>query len=118
MTRSIFVFGSNRAGRHGAGAALYALKQKGAILLQGEGLQGDSYGIPTKDERIQTLPIEAIKDHVNTFIAFAASRPDLEFDITPIGCGLAGYKRDQIRPLFANMPSNCHFNKTWNDPDG
>jgi hypothetical protein len=45
----IFVFGSNLAGRHGAGAALAALKDHGAIYGRGEGLQGQSYAIPTKD---------------------------------------------------------------------
>lgn len=113
----IFVFGSNLAGRHGAGAALYALKNKGAVLFQGEGLQGESYGIPTKDMRIQTLPLDRIKKHVEEFKAFARSRPDLTFDVTPIGCGLAGYKRDQIRPFFDGMPDNCRFNVTWNEAD-
>src|SRR5262245_53580931 len=42
----IFVFGSNLAGRHGKGAALYAKQHHGAICGQGEGLQGDSYAIP------------------------------------------------------------------------
>lgn len=114
----IFVFGSNLAGRHGAGAALYALKNKGAVLFQGEGLQGESYGIPTKDERIQTLPLDRIAAHVEDFKAFARSRPDLTFDVTPIGCGLAGYKREQIRPFFADMPDNCRFAETWDEPDG
>jgi hypothetical protein len=113
----IFVFGSNLAGRHGAGAALYAAKNRGAIYGQGIGLQGTSYGIPTKDRQIETLPLSEIRRHVNDFIVFAKSRPDLTFDITPIGCGLAGYKRAQIKPMFEGMPANCRFNKTWEDPD-
>ena len=36
----VFVFGSNEAGRHGAGAARVALKSHGAIYGQGEGPQG------------------------------------------------------------------------------
>ncbi len=113
----IFVFGSNLAGRHGAGAARFALDHKGAIYGQGVGPQGLSYGIPTKDERIETLPIERIAGYVAEFIAFAKAHPEMMFDITPIGCGLAGYKRRQIRPLFDGMPANCRFNKTWDDPD-
>lgn len=113
----IFVFGSNLAGRHGAGAAKFAVINHGAIMGQGIGLQGTSYGIPTKDHRIETLPLSAIAKHVSIFLEFAKSRPDLTFDITPIGCGLAGYKRPQIRPMFDGMPANCRFNKTWEDPD-
>jgi len=56
----IFVFGSNRAGRHGNGAALAARRQHGAIYGQGEGLQGQSYAIPTKDEKLKTLGLDAI----------------------------------------------------------
>lgn len=113
----IFVFGSNLAGRHGAGAARFALDHKGAIYGQGVGLQGMSYGIPTKDERIETLPLGWIAGYVAEFIAFAKAHPDMTFDITPIGCGLAGYKRHQIRPLFDGITTNCRFNKTWDDLD-
>lgn len=114
----IFVFGSNLAGRHGAGAAKYALKRKGAIYGQGIGLQGKSYAIPTKDRNIRTLPLSEIKKYVSEFKKFAASRQDLSFYITPIGCGLAGYKRSQIEPLFNNISSNCVFAETWNDHIG
>lgn len=113
----IFVFGSNLAGRHGAGAALYARKHRGAIYGQGTGLQGESYGIPTKDESIRTRGLVEIEKSVMQFLRFAESRPDLTFDITPIGCGLAGYKRAQIKPMFEGMPANCRFNNTWEDPD-
>lgn len=113
----IFVFGSNLAGRHGAGAARFALEEHGAIYGQGIGLQGQSYGIPTKDEWLRTRGLVEIERSVIDFIAFAESRPDLTFYVTPIGCGLAGYKRAQIRPMFAHMPSNCRFAETWDDPD-
>lgn len=113
----IFVFGSNLAGIHGAGAARFAVLHHGAIYGQGIGLQGRSYGIPTKDERIETLPLEVISLYVDEFKAFARSRPNLTFYVTPIGCGLAGYKRPQIRPMFDGMPSNCRFAETWEDED-
>jgi hypothetical protein len=113
----IFVFGSNLAGIHGAGAARFAVQHCGAIYGQGIGLQGYSYGIPTKDARIETLPLATVERHVDDFLAFARSRPDLTFYVTPIGCGLAGYKRPQIRPMFDGMPSNCRFAETWEDGD-
>jgi hypothetical protein len=113
----IFVFGSNLAGIHGAGAARFAVIQHGAIYGQGIGLQGRSYGIPTKDERIETLPLDTIAGFVTNFLNFARSRPDMTFYVTPIGCGLAGYKRAQIRPMFEGMPANCRFAETWEDED-
>lgn len=96
----IFVFGSNESGRHGLGAAKTALGW-GAKWGQAEGLQGRTYGIPTKDSSIRnTLTVEQIKKYVDRFILFAKSRPDLKFLVTEIGCGLAGYRPKDIAPLF------------------
>lgn len=106
MTK-IFVFGSNEAGRHGKGAALYARQHHGAIYGQGEGLQGESYAIPTKDAHLHTLPLNIIAVYVGRFLAFADARPDLTFQITAVGCGLAGYKPADIAPLFQKAPQNC-----------
>ena len=50
---TIFVFGSNPEGRHGAGAAKIAREQFGAIYGRGEGLQGNAYALPTK--RIKSI---------------------------------------------------------------
>lgn len=105
----IFVFGSNAAGRHGKGAALWARQNRGAIYGQGEGLQGQSYAIPTKDIYIRTLPLDIIERGVQTFLAFAKSHPDLDFEVTPIGCGLAGYRHEQIAPMFAGAPENVQL---------
>lgn len=91
----IFVFGSNEAGRHGAGAAKW-----GAKYGQGEGLQGLTYAIPTKDHNIRTLPLEKIDIYVARFFSFALAHSGLTFLVTPIGCGLAGYKPEDIAPLF------------------
>ncbi|MGO4449893.1 hypothetical protein AB4Y96_13275 [Phyllobacterium sp. TAF24] len=106
---SIFVFGSNLAGRHGKGAALFARQKHGAIYGQGTGLQGSSYAIPTKDRNVKTLPLEAIRPHVERFCRFAREHPDLTFQLTPIGCGLAGYKPSQIAPMFIRLPSNVEI---------
>lgn len=107
MNGRIFVFGSNLAGRHGKGAALYAKKNHGAIYGQGVGLQGNSYGIPTKNERLQTLTLEVIEVYVENFKSFAYSNPDKIFNVTAIGCGLAGYTPSDIAPLFKTAPKNC-----------
>lgn len=102
----IFVFGSNLAGRHGRGAANFALKNHGAIYGQGWGLQGNSFAIPTKDANIRTLPLGYIRSYVEQFKEFAREHPELTFQLTPIGCGLAGYKYEEIGPMFKNSPPN------------
>ncbi len=100
-TKEIFVFGSNQSGRHGKGAAKTALGW-GAVWGQAEGLQGRTYGIPTKDSSIsKTLSIEEIKPYADRFIEFAKTRPDLKFLVTEVGCGLAGLKPKDVAPLFA-----------------
>lgn len=102
----IFVFGSNRAGRHGKGSALLARTMYGAIYGQGEGLQGSSYGIPTKDEHLKSLPLTEIAKHVTVFLEFAKSHPEYLFHVVPIGCGLAGYTPEDIAPMFFDSPWN------------
>lgn len=104
--RRIFVFGSNLAGRHGKGAAKYAMQQHGAVYGQGVGLQGQSYAIPTKGFMLEVLPLDHIEKEVAVFIAFAEDHPELMFELTPIGCGLAGYKPEQIAPFFKDAPVN------------
>lgn len=105
----IFVFGSNLAGRHGKGAARDALINHGAIYGQGVGLHGNSYAIPTKDENLQTLPLDTIKEYVDQFIEFTKANPNMIFDITAIGCGLAGYSPKDIAPMFKDCPQNCNL---------
>lgn len=109
----IFVFGSNLAGIHGAGAALFARKFKGAIQGIGEGVQGNSYGIPTKDRNIKTLPLEAIQKHVDTFLEYAKQHPDKVFEVTRVGCGLAGYSDKDISPMFKTASPNCKLPEGW-----
>ena len=91
----VFVFGSNLGGYHGGGAARIALEKFGAVWGQGIGLQGQSYAIPTMQGGVET-----IKPYVDEFIHFAQTRPDLKFYVTQIGCGIAGFKVDEIAPLF------------------
>lgn len=104
--KTIFVFGSNLAGRHGAGAALFAKNNHGAVYGVGEGPTGSAYALPTKDFNINTLPLEAVKKHVDKFLEYARLHPELQFRLTPIGCGLAGYKPVDIAPMFIIAPVN------------
>lgn len=91
----VFVFGSNLRGWHQGGAAKHAQRYFGAVWGQGVGLQGQSYAIPTMQGGVET-----IKPYVDDFIAFACEHPELRFLVTRIGCGIAGYKDEEIAPLF------------------
>lgn len=111
--KMVFVFGSNEAGIHGAGAAAYAHKQEGAVWGKGVGHYGNSYAIPTKDLKIQTLGLRTINVYVMNFIEYARKHPELEFKVTQIGCGLAGLRPKDIAPMFKDAPSNCLFDTDW-----
>lgn len=113
--KPIFVFGSNLAGRHGKGAALTAMKEYGAIYGKGEGLQGNSYAIPTKDKNLKTLPLACIYVYVLHFLVFAEVHPEFIFKVTRIGCGLAGYKDEDIAPMFKEAPYNCLLPEEWKE---
>ena len=97
----VFVFGSNEIGIHGKGAAKTA-KKWGAKHLQGVGLMGQTYGIPTvkKLRPYTVLPVSKIKKYIDDFILFAKENEAKLFLITEIGCGLAGYSAPDIAPLF------------------
>lgn len=112
MAKRLFVFGSNESGIHGAGAAKAAMS-KGAIYGHSYGQAGDTWAIPTKDRDIKTMPLERIQKYVTGFLAYAEGHPNLNFQVTRIGCGLAGYKDKDIAPMFAGAPLNCQFDEQW-----
>ena len=91
----VFVFGSNRSGWHGGGAAVMAYMFFGAVWGQGVGLQGQSYAIPTMDGGV-----DVVGWYVDEFVAFAKEHPELRFLVTQISCGIAGFTADDIAPLF------------------
>lgn len=111
--QTVFVFGSNLAGRHGRGAALVARQRFGACYGTGTGPTGRSYAIPTKDERLQVLPLPVIACHVADFIAHARENPRKRYFLTRIGCVLAGYSDMEIAPLFKGLPDNCDIPNEW-----
>lgn len=97
----VFVFGANEKGIHGAGAAKTALRW-GAVMGS-YGAMKDTYGIPTKDQNIETLPISKIKKHVYDFLTYAFANKQTEFLVTKIGCGLAGLSEEEVAPLFQDV---------------
>ena len=91
----IFVFGSNAQGMHMGGAARVAMEKFGAEWGNGEGLQGRSYAIPTMEG------LESTAAAVERFTRFAREHGELKFLVTAIGCGIAGYRPEEIAPMFA-----------------
>lgn len=96
----IFVFGSNLAGQHKGGAAKAAHLKFGFEWGVGVGLTGQAYAIPTMQGGVET-----IKPYVDEFIEFAKVHTDLKFLVTRIGCGIAGFKDEEIAPLFKKAMS-------------
>ncbi len=111
--KEISVFGSNLAGVHGAGAAKVAYKKHGARWGMGVGHYGCSYAIPTKDQAIVSMSLKDIETFVAGFILYAASHPEWDFKVTQIGCGRAGFTKEEIAPMFINAPGNCMFDEEW-----
>ena len=46
---------------------------------------------------------------------YANEHPALQFNVTRIGCGLAGYKDEQIAPFFKDAPLNCYLPIGWRE---
>ena len=112
---TIFVFGSNRQGRHGKGAALTAKREWGAEQGVGYGRTGNAYAIPTKELR-RDFPAVTLPDiayQAGLFAVYAAQHPELTFILTKVGCGLAGFKEDDIKPFFKLLPPNVRKPEGW-----
>lgn len=103
----IFVFGSNLMGQHIGGAAATAHEKFGAAMGIGEGITGNCYALPTIGAGWERCTIEQIRASVQGLFRQAINWPDKKFIITPIGCGIAGFRADEIAPLFRNAPINC-----------
>lgn len=118
---AIWVFGSNLAGRHGAGAAKVAAELFGARRGVGVGPTGRSYAIPTKDGRSggkltdanECLALEIVRSNIERFLSHARANPNTRFVVTRVGCGLAGFADEDIAPFFASAPMNCSFASEW-----
>lgn len=102
----IFVFGSNLLGIHGAGAARHAAAVYGVQTGVGEGPTGYAYALPTCAEPGLRLDLKAIDLYVDRFLRYAADHPKDQFQVTAIGTGIAGYKAEDIAPMFQHAPDN------------
>ena len=99
----VFVFGSNKAGNHVGGAARVAVEKFGAIMGHGEGLQGQSYAIPTLDEQMDKVSTEELTRSVRRFADYTRHNTDKVFYVTKIGCGIAGFSVEEIVEVFKSV---------------
>ena len=104
----IFVFGSNMNGNHAGGAARLAVEKFGAIMGRAEGIQGQSYAIPTLDENMEKVAEEDLINYLANLRHFANEHPEKEFLLTAIGTGIAGFDTNYMAymVLRANLPGN------------
>ena len=125
---TIFVFGSNPEGRHGAGAARTAREKFGAIYGQGEGLQGNAYALPTKDLRVKenkslrSISAEQITENIRKMYDVAKQNPSKKFKVAYTNglneTTLNGYSGAEMIKMFKDaspIPSNVIFSKNWTD---
>ena len=122
---TIFVFGSNPQGRHGAGAAKVARLRFGAVYGQGEGLQGSSYAIPTKDLRItfnrglKSISPETITVNIRRMYECARQHPELAFKVAYRNTyerSLNGYTGIEMIRMFLDagpIPENVWVSEEW-----
>ena len=126
---TIFVFGSNPEGRHGAGSAKIAMNYWGAVYGKGEGLQGRSYALPTTELRPecaatglphgQTMRPEQIIANIQKLYACAREHPELNFKVayrhkhTRTLCGYSGYELMDMFVKAGPIPDNMYFSMEW-----
>ncbi len=109
LPNQIFVFGSNALGYHTGGASGTARKKFGAVWGQPEGLQGQSYAIPVDYGKSVRKDAE-VKNAINRFISFAEKHTELFFFVTRIGCGMGGYRDEEMAQFFRealNLKNVC-----------
>lgn len=106
----VFVFGSNLDGMHAGGAAKIAHNSFGAVWGEGVGFHGRSYAIPTMHGGLN-----AIKPYVDDFIEFARINSEMIFLVTRVGCGIAGFRDEEMAPLFREAVEleNVYLPEIW-----
>lgn len=109
----IMVFGSNLAGRHGAGAAKYAHEHFGAVYGLAEGIAGRSYAFPTLDGRLGKLSHGRLLLSAANLFLDCDTYPELTFIVTKVGCGLAGYDEEYMRSFFLYPAPNMVLPEDW-----
>jgi hypothetical protein len=105
-------------GIHGAGSAKEAKDNWGAVPGKGVGLGvrgklGWSYAIPTKNGNFRPIRLGLIQMYISDFIDFSKVHSQFEFNVVKIGCGLAGFTEEQIKPMFIGSPEWVKLPEGW-----
>ena len=110
----IFVFGSNLLGIHGAGSALEARK-RGFPSGLGVGYHSASqcYAFPTCFRPGQPLDTRKITHYAAQLLEFAKMHPEIQFQLTRVGCGYAGFDDMTMACMFLSAPPNILFDTQW-----
>jgi hypothetical protein len=111
----LFVFGSNLAGRHGAGAAKAAMLRFGAVYGVGEGVTGQAYALPTIDAKMRVLTLKQIKESVRNFREHTKRNKHETYFVTRVACVIAGYTDADIAPMFRGATKRCNFPIEWKE---
>ncbi len=104
----VIVVGTNLNGEHYGGAAAQAHQDFGLEWGVAEGLSGKTYAFPTLTKNMKQFLPTMLRDHVSRLYQTARNNPDLEFLLTPVGTGIAGYPYEVIEELFKNLPANIN----------
>jgi hypothetical protein len=91
----VFVFGTDAKGSQRYGAAGLAAKNFGAQVGVKNGRTGDSYALPTMGCSFNELGVAILE-----FEEYARDNMETTFLVTPIGCGHAGFKAEDVAPYF------------------
>lgn len=131
---TIFVFGSNPEGVHGAGSARIATIYFGAVYGQGEGLQGSAYGLPTTNldytnpglpAKRRDMSKEDIIGYMKNMYKCAIEHPDKNFKVAyrnqPWEATICGYTGAEMIDMFKKatedfgneIPENVWFSQEW-----
>ena len=131
---TIFVFGSNPEGRHGAGSAAFAARNFGAKYGEGVGLTGDAYALPTTELRPwlqsgpaghrQSISLDTIQFYISELYQCCREHPDKIFKVAyrnqPDEVTLCGYSGRELMGAFREAaenhngyPDNIAFSEEW-----
>lgn len=119
---TIFVFGSNTEGQHLGGSACVAHASFGAEWGNPEGLQGNSYALPTVDwANRRALDRKTITANIKKMYACAKGHPDKNFKVAyrnTYSKSICGYFGTELLEMFKDagpIPENVWFSKEWVD---
>ncbi|WP_299648063.1 hypothetical protein [uncultured Jannaschia sp.] len=113
--REIYVFGTDRAGRHDDGSAIHAAEAFGAQLGVSDGATGNAYAITTRGPNSEQVPFREIDAALCRLLDYAVNMPDARFLLEPVGTGVAGHLKSDVWDVLKRegLPRNVMLTSTW-----